>query len=485
MKAFLLSLGALVFLVSVNAEATSPEPELAAEAPLNPALPTIFIAGDSTAASYKSNGIQVQGWGLPFANYFDSHKVNVAIRAVPGRSSRTFITDGLWDRLLTEVKPGDTVLIQFGHNDQGPINGEPAHVADYPNWPQRASGSLPGIGEESLQIVNVLSTQPETVHTFGWYIRKMIDDTRRKGATPIVLTRTLWNIWNEGVVKRGDVYREWDHELAKEEGVSFLDLNDAVADHYQALGQARVASLYLADRAHFTAAGAYLQAATTLDALEQIPNSPFASLLSARSVKAAQTWTDKVLQLTSNDAKMPVSRDTVLFIGSSSIEYWGTLVEDFPGIMSLERGIAGSGSGDALFLADWIVTPYHPRIVVVYTGENDIAAGVSPETVRDDIRGFRKKIHGALPETRIIYLSIKQSPARRVFREQILSTNRLIAADCASDPQCTFLDVATALLDSKGRPRLELYREDHLHLSRKGYAMWANLLAPYLKAPAQ
>ena len=85
--------------------------------------PSIFIAGDSTAA--PNNGTPIQGWGVPFAGYFDAEKIRIANRAVGGRSSRTFITEGLWDRLAAELKPGDFVLIQFGHNDGGAINEEP------------------------------------------------------------------------------------------------------------------------------------------------------------------------------------------------------------------------------------------------------------------------------------------------------------------------------------------------------------------------
>ncbi|MDB4883498.1 MAG: lipolytic protein family, partial [Gemmatimonadetes bacterium] len=86
---------------------------------INATLPSIFIAGNSTAA--RGAGARQQGWGVPFADYFDSTKVNVVNRARGGRSSRTFITEGLWDKLLADVKPGDVVLIEFGHNDAGAI----------------------------------------------------------------------------------------------------------------------------------------------------------------------------------------------------------------------------------------------------------------------------------------------------------------------------------------------------------------------------
>src|SRR3954468_14157946 len=175
---------ALGFTIGLN---QTPAPDLArnptSTAPaLNPALPTLFVAGDSTAA--RGRGEHQQGWAVPFADYFDLTKVNVVNRARGGRSSRTFVTEGLWDQLLADLKSGDTVLIQFGHNDAGPLNDEPPP-------PLRARGSIRGLGEETKEIDNVLTKKHEVVHTFGWYMRKMIADTKAKGATPIVLSLTV------------------------------------------------------------------------------------------------------------------------------------------------------------------------------------------------------------------------------------------------------------------------------------------------------
>jgi len=140
-------------------------------------LPTIFIAGDSTAA--RGAGDRQQGWGEPFASYFDPTKINVVNLARGGRSSRTFITEGLWDQLLAQVKTGDTVLIQFGHNDGGPINDEPPP-------PLRARGTLPGLGDETKEIDNVLTKQHEVVHTFGWYMRRTIRSSTSRATPPTV-----------------------------------------------------------------------------------------------------------------------------------------------------------------------------------------------------------------------------------------------------------------------------------------------------------
>ncbi len=169
-------------------------PVLAQPVPRDPRLPTIWVAGDSTAAA--GTGETQQGWAVPFADYFDPAKINVVNRARGGRSSRTFITEGLWDSLIAGVKPGDIVLIQFGHNDAGALNDEPPP-------PLRARGTLPGLGNETKEIDNVLTKKHEVVHTYGWYMSKMIAEAKAKGAMPIVLSLTVRDIWQDGRVERG------------------------------------------------------------------------------------------------------------------------------------------------------------------------------------------------------------------------------------------------------------------------------------------
>ena len=120
-----LGLSSLILRAEKTADTTPPPPPpetaVAAAPVIDPKLPTVFIAGDSTAAN---NNQEAVGWGVPFPSFFDPTKINVVNRARGGRSSRTFITEGLWDKLLADVKQGDFVLIQFGHNDAGAINEE-------------------------------------------------------------------------------------------------------------------------------------------------------------------------------------------------------------------------------------------------------------------------------------------------------------------------------------------------------------------------
>ena len=138
--------------------------------------PTLFLIGDSTVRNGSGTGANNQlGWGEPLVAYFDSARIQVLNRARGGRSSRTFLTEGLWDQVLDALKPGDFVIMQFGHNDGGPLDDN-----------QRARGSLRGTGDETREIDNPITKKHEVVHTFGWYLRKYIADAKEKGATPIV-----------------------------------------------------------------------------------------------------------------------------------------------------------------------------------------------------------------------------------------------------------------------------------------------------------
>ncbi|MBE2212501.1 MAG: rhamnogalacturonan acetylesterase [Opitutaceae bacterium] len=233
---------------------------------INPALPTIWIAGDSTAANGNPNAI---GWGRPFPEFFDASKVNVANRARGGRSARKFITEGLWDQMLADMKKGDIVLIQFGHNDGGPVNDD-----------KRARGSLPGLGEETQEIDNLITKKHEVVHTYGWYMRKMIVDARTKGAQPVVLSLTLRNIWKDGQVERGSGrYGEWARATAEWEGVPFIDLSALIADEYMRLGEESVKALFPKDHTHTGPAGAALNARLVLAGLRALPRDPVAGYL--------------------------------------------------------------------------------------------------------------------------------------------------------------------------------------------------------------
>jgi oligogalacturonide lyase len=167
------------------------------------------------------------------------------------------------------VKPGDLVLIQFGHNDGGAINDT-----------SRARGSIRGVGEESQEIDNLLTGKHEVVHSYGWYLRKFISDARSKGATPIVVTPVPRNIWVDGAVVRNKKdYAGWAEEVARAEGTPLIDLNELVAREYDALGPERVKSFFPHDHTHTNLEGAELTAQVAVRALASLPGSPVGAYL--------------------------------------------------------------------------------------------------------------------------------------------------------------------------------------------------------------
>lgn len=235
-----------------------------ATTPAAPKLPTLFLIGDSTV----NNGTKgLQGWGTALPALFDATRIRVINRARGGRSSRTFLTEGLWEKVLADMQPGDFVLMQFGHNDGGSLRTS-------------TRASLKGNGDETEEWTDPKTGRKETVHSYGWYLRKYIGDARAKGATPIVLSPVPRNIWRDGKVARasGD-YGRWAKEAAQAAAVPFVDLNEIIARHYEEMGEAKVKEFFPQDHTHTDPAGAALNAAAVVEGLKALPNSPLVSYL--------------------------------------------------------------------------------------------------------------------------------------------------------------------------------------------------------------
>jgi rhamnogalacturonan acetylesterase len=231
-----------------------PQTTVTQDAPLNPALPTVFIVGDSTARNQAD-----LGWGDHFARYFDTTRINVANRAHAGRSSRTFINEGSWDKVLAEMKPGDFVLLQMGHNDGGDLGGA------------KPRGTIKGLGDETKD-VTLPDGHTETVHTYGWYMRKYIADTRAKRATPILLSLTIRNIWKADADGKPRIERDMGYDadilqLATDQHVAFIDMATVEADRLEALGPEKTATLFPIDHTHTSPDGAELNAQAVVTAL--------------------------------------------------------------------------------------------------------------------------------------------------------------------------------------------------------------------------
>lgn len=386
-----------------SSDSTLPPPLAPAEPvtakTLNPALPTLFIAGDSTAAKGPPTAT---GWGVPFAAYFDSAKINIVNAARGGRSSRTFITEGLWDQLLAQVKAGDTVLIQFGHNDAGAINDA-----------SRARGSIRSLGEETEQIDNLLTKKPELVHSFGWYVRKMIADVRAKKATPVLLSLTVRNEWREGKVERTNgPWSAFTAELGKTENVAFIDLTTLIADDYERRGAAAVKPFFPKDHTHTSPEGADLNARLVVAALKNLNGAPFARTFSAQGEAVAPAPAAATFNAARARRPLPVPADpklpTLFLIGDSTVRngqgdgnngQWGwgeplVALFDPTKINVVNRAVGGLSSRTYLTLDHWaqVLPLMKPGdFVLMQFGHNDDGAlndePPGPLRARGTIRG--------------------------------------------------------------------------------------------------
>jgi lysophospholipase L1-like esterase len=276
----LASLLTLISSAAVARQAPQPSPtdpalheKLGLPKPANPTLPTLFLVGDSTVRNGHGDGANGQwGWGEPLVDYFDPSKINVVNRAIGGRSSRTYITEGHWSDTLALMKAGDVVLFQFGHNDSGPLDDT-----------ARARGTIRGIGEETQEIENPILYRHETVHTYGWYMRKYVSDTLAKDAIPVICSPIPRKLWKDGKVIRntGD-YGGWAHQVAVEKHVAFIDLNEIIARRYDSLGEEKVESLFADPHTHTSRAGAELNAEAVVAGLKALTKDPVGQDLSQK-----------------------------------------------------------------------------------------------------------------------------------------------------------------------------------------------------------
>lgn len=218
------------------------------------------------------------------------------------------------------------------------------------------------------------------------------------------------------------------------------------------------------------------------DAIQFLPQNA-----DARSSVAAfvgpERWAETMLRFTEGDAINPPPKGGVLFVGSSSIRLWN-LAESFPGLPVINRGFGGSQVEDSVYYVESLVLKHEPRIVVLYAGDNDIAAKKSPSDVFDDFRVFVRKIHERIPRTKIVFVAIKPSLKRWELIDKIREANDRILRFTAADARLEFVDVDKPMLGLDQKPRPELFRDDGLHLNAEGYALWTKLVSPYLSLGA-
>ncbi|MDR0811669.1 MAG: rhamnogalacturonan acetylesterase [Paludibacter sp.] len=241
---------------------------LISSAPPAPKPKVIFI-GDSTVRTGSGNGAGGQwGWGDKIANYFDTTRIDVINKARGGRSSRSYVTEGLWEEVFQTLNAGDFVLIQFGHNDGSALNDT-----------LRARGSIRGTGEDYEDLQNLITKRYETVRSYGWYLRKYIREAKAKGATPIIVSPIPRKHWIDGrIAVDTATYRIWAQQTAEKEGVPFIDLNKLSADRMTAIaaqyGKTAVDSVFYGsfDFTHTLINGAKLNASLVVDAIKALNN---------------------------------------------------------------------------------------------------------------------------------------------------------------------------------------------------------------------
>ena len=475
---------------------------------------TIFVAGDSTAATY--NKPDHQGWAGVFQSFFDEKQVKVDNRARGGRSTRTFIAEGLWEKLINDVQAGDIVFIQFGHNDSSPINDD-----------RRARGTIPGIGDESVDIHNLLTDKDETIYSFGHYIRKMVSDVKAKNATPILMSLTARNLWKNHRIERGSgQYGAWMYQLAWELDTAFIDLTNPVADQLEALGQEKTAQMYTKDYVHFNPLGAELHASTILAALKGLKPTIAPTFYSdkGKSVKSDDwTW---LRQPIVHDANLP----SVFMVGDSTVRNgagdgangqwgWGSFLGehiDTKKVNLVNRAIGGFSSRTFITGGHWqrALNMMKPGdYVLIQFGHNDAAALNDDKRARGTIKGtgydievidnlltgktetvysygsYLRKMIGEARAVGVIPIVCSPVP-RKIWQEDAdfiaVSDDSYPqwAQQVARQSQSLFIDLNTLIADRYNRLGKEkvnpLFGDKHTHTSEEGARLTASVIAKEL-----
>jgi rhamnogalacturonan acetylesterase len=230
---------------------------------LKPGLPTLFITGDSTAATGNAT---TRGWAALLIDYFDTSKVNLVNQAQGGARFNSYFTQK-WGPVVAAIKPGDFVVIEFGHN----------------------SGPLPGIGEETQETPSRGGGVVTVLHTHGWYLRKFITDVRDKKGIPIVSTLTLRDLWKDGKIERlkeqvlgqGGM-SDWSRQVAAAEKALLVDHSNIIGDIYDKLGPEKGDTLFGDHYLHTNTAGAILNAEAFIAGLKAIPDMPLVNCLNEK-----------------------------------------------------------------------------------------------------------------------------------------------------------------------------------------------------------
>ena len=232
-----------------------------------PQKPTLFIIGDSTVRNDDATGHR--GWGSHIGDFLDTTKIAVSNQAMAGRSTRTFLKEGRWEKVISAIRPGDFLIMQFGHNEGSKPDTTRAGYR----------GVLKGTGDETVELVWP-DGKPETVHTYGWYLKKFVTEAKAKGATVLIASMIPRNDWRDGrVIRATENYGRWAADVAKETGAYFIDLNQLTADKYDAWGPEKVKDFFPNEHTHTSPEGARINAESVAQGIKSLSDCPLKAYL--------------------------------------------------------------------------------------------------------------------------------------------------------------------------------------------------------------
>lgn len=460
--------------------------------------PIVYAVGDSTVKNGQGDGAGgLWGWGDFIGQYLDPTKVFVENHALGGTSSRTYQDKGLWDSVYKKLHKGDFVLIQFGHNDDGPINDD-----------FRARGTLKGIGDEVEEIDNILTGKHEIVHSYGWYIRKLVADAKEKGAIPIVISPIPRNIWEYGKIPRNnDSYGLWAKQVAEQEEVAFIDLNEAMSQKLESLGESKVTGTYFYERdhTHTSARGAVLASEAIIKELQRTNSALKSAVLNNPKIKLPQKRT-----------LFLVGDSTMADNGDQNAVGWGVPFSvhfDTTRLNVSNRARGGRSSRTFLFEGLWdsVRNQLRPNdFVLIQFGHND--AGnldkakfrgslkgtgdetfevIRPDSTIETVHTFGWYMKRIIQETKekqaipiVLSLTVRNEwPNGKV--EQRDSTYVKWARQVAESENAIYLDISDSLAlgyEKLGEEKVKsFFPRDHTHTGTEGAAYNAKVIAESLK----
>ena len=204
------------------------------------------------------------------------------------------------------------------------------------------------------------------------------------------------------------------------------------------------------------------------------------SLMLAMNTSAQNRWEPFIQAFEEQDQEDPPPENAIVFAGSSSIVYWRTLKDDMAPLTVINRGFGGSQMFELNMYRDRIVTNYKPKAIVVYEGDNDVAAGKSVNEIVSQSRDFISHVDKELSSTEIYLIAVKPSIARAAMWETMKEVNDQLKKLAEENAKVHYLDIASPMLQESGLVKEDLFVDDGLHLNAKGYEIWTNVVRPVL-----